>query len=82
MWQYLQTELWWQKEAEKKLEYKRLWIEIKRMWNLKCRIIPVIYRATRILTEGLRKNLEAIAGKHSIDSIQKTVILRITHIIW
>jgi hypothetical protein len=31
-----------QKEAEKKLEYKNLSIEIQRMWNMKCFGIPVI----------------------------------------
>ena len=31
-----------QKEAEKKLKYKSLCIEIQQMWNLKCTIIPVI----------------------------------------
>ena len=71
-----------QKEAEKKVEYKTLWIEIKRPLSLKCRIIPVIYRATRILTEDLRKTLEAIAGKHSNDSIKKTDILGTSHITW
>jgi hypothetical protein len=64
-----------QKEVEKKLKYKSLGIEIKRMWNLKYTIIPVIIGTTGIETKSLRKNLEAIPGKHSIDSLQKTAIL-------
>ena len=34
--------------------------------------IPVKTGATKIETKGLGKNLEAIPGKHSIDSLQKT----------
>ena len=49
----------------------------KRMWNLKCTIVPVIIGATR----RLRKNLEAVPGKHSTDSVQKTAILGTSHII-
>ena len=56
-----------QKEMEKKLKYKSLCIEIQRMWNLKCTIIPIIIEATGIVTRSLRKNLEAVPGKHSID---------------
>jgi hypothetical protein len=41
----------------------------KHMLNLKCKVIPVIIGATGIVTKGLRKNLEAILGKHSIDSL-------------
>jgi len=70
-----------QKEAEKKLKYKSLCIEIKRMLTLKCTIIPVITGATGIVTRSLRENLEAIPGKHSIDSLQKTAILGTSHII-
>jgi hypothetical protein len=74
-----------QKEAEKKLKYKCLDIEIQvqLMWNLKCAIITVIIGATGIVivTKRLRKNLEAIPGKHSIDLIQKTAILGTSHII-
>ena len=70
-----------QKEAEKKFTYKSLCIVIQRMWNLKCTNIPVITGATGIVTRSLRKNLEAVPGKHSIDSLQKTAILGTSHII-
>jgi len=65
----------------KKLKYKSLCIEIRRMWNLKCTIIPVIIGATGIVTRSLRKNLETVPGKHSIDSLQKTAIVGISHIL-
>jgi hypothetical protein len=70
-----------QKGAEKKLKYKSLGIEIQRMWNLKCTIIPVIIGASGIVTKNLRKNLEAIPEKHSMDSLQKTAVLGTSHII-
>jgi hypothetical protein len=70
-----------QKEAEKKLKYKNICIEIQRMWNMKYIIIPVVIGSIGIATKGLKKNLEAIPGKHSIDSLQKTAILGTSHII-
>jgi len=51
------------------------------MWNLKCTIAPVIIGATGIVTRSLKKNLETIPGKYSIDSLQKTAILETSHII-
>jgi len=70
-----------QKEAEEKLKYKSLGIEIQRMWILKCTIIPLIIGATGIVMKNLRKNLESIPGKHLIDSLQRTAILGTSHII-
>ena len=70
-----------QKEAEKKLKYKSVCIEIQRMWNLKGAITPVIIGATGIVTRSLRNNLEVVPGKHSIDSLQKTAILGTSQII-
>ena len=70
-----------QKEVGMKLKYKSLCIQIQRMWNLKCTIIPVITGATGIVTRRLKKNLEAVPGKHSIDSLQKTAIHETSHII-
>jgi len=68
-----------QKEANKKLRFKSLCTEIQRTWNVKC--IPVITGATGIVTKVLKNNLEAIPGKHSVDSLQKIGILGTSHII-
>jgi len=51
------------------------------MWNLKCTIIPVIIGATRTVTRSLRKYLETVPGKYSIDSLQKAAVLGTSHII-
>jgi len=69
------------KGTEKKLKYKSLCIEIQRMWSLNFTIIPVIIGATRIVTRSLRKSLEAVPGKHSIVSLQKTAIIETSHIV-
>ena len=44
-----------QNEAEKKLEYKSVCTETKRMWNVKCTIIPVVTGDTGIVTKCLKK---------------------------
>ena len=49
------------------------------MWNMKCMIVRVITGATGIVTNGLKKNVAVVPGKHSIDSLQKTATLGIHH---
>ena len=71
-----------QKEAEKKLKYKSSCVKIQWVKNLKCMIIPVIIGATRLVTKGWRKNLEAVPAKHSVYSLQKTAVIGTSHIIW
>jgi hypothetical protein len=61
---------------------KSLCIEIQQKWNLKCTSIPIVIGATGIVMRSLKKNLEAVPGKHSIDSLQKTAMLGTSHIIW
>jgi hypothetical protein len=43
--------------------------------------MPVITGATGIVTKILRKNPEAITGKHLLVSLQQTAILGTSHII-
>jgi hypothetical protein len=44
-----------QRESDKKLKYKNLSIEIQRIWNMKCFVIPIIIGATGNVTKGLKK---------------------------
>ena len=69
------------KGSGKEVKIQEFMYLIQRMWNLKCTIIPIIIGATGIATRSLRKNLEAVPGKHPIDSLQKTAILGTSHII-
>jgi hypothetical protein len=50
------------------------------MWNMKCSKIPVTIGATRIVTKGLTKSVEAMPVKHAIDSLKMTAILGTSHI--
>jgi len=48
------------------------------MWNTKCAIIPVITRATGMVTEGLKKNMEAESSKHSVDQYKRLTYAPVT----
>jgi hypothetical protein len=68
-------------KRKQKIKYKGLCIEMQRIWNMKYMIIPLITGATEIVTKGLKKNLEVVPGKRSVDSLQKTAILGTSHMI-
>ena len=58
MWQSIQADInVMQKAAEKELKYRSLCIEIQRMWNMTCVIIPVITGETAVVTVGLKEDL-------------------------
>jgi hypothetical protein len=68
-------------EAEKKPKYKSSHIEMQRKWNMRFMTILVIIWATGMITKCLKKNVEAIPGKQSVDLLQKTAVLGTSHII-
>jgi hypothetical protein len=43
--------------------------------NVEPKVVPVIIGFTGIVTRSSNKNLKAVPGKHSIDSLQKTAVL-------
>ena len=63
------------------LKYKDLTIEIQRMWNVKTKVIPVIIRATGIISKSFRKYASNIPGKHEVKELQKTAIVGTAHIL-
>jgi hypothetical protein len=69
------------KEAEKVLKYKDLTIEIKRMWNVKTKVIPVIIGATGTISKSFTKYVSNIPGHHEVKELQKTATLGTAHIL-
>ena len=60
-----------QKEAEEKLKYKSLCIEIKRTWNMKCKIAPLMAEDNGRVTWGLNKIWKPYR-ENIIDKLEKT----------
>ena len=44
--------------------------------------LVVVVVVVVVVTKGLKKNLEAIPGKHSVNALQKSAVLGTSHIIW
>jgi hypothetical protein len=69
------------KEAEEIPKYKDLTMEIRRMWNVKPKVIPVIIGATGTISMSFRKYVSNIPGNHEVKELQKTAILGTAHIL-
>jgi len=67
------------REAEKILKYKDLVIEIRCMWSVKAKVLPVITGAIGTISESVRQYLSNISGKREIKELQKTAILGTVH---
>ena len=69
------------KESEKKDKYLDLAREVKKLWNMKVTIIPIVIGAFGTVTKGLLKGLEDLEVGGRVETIQTTALLRTDRIL-
>ena len=69
------------KESDKKDKYLDLARELKKLWNMKITIVPIVIGALGTITKELLKGLEDLEVGGRVESIQTTALLRMTRIL-
>ena len=64
------------KECEKKDKYLDLARELKKLWNMKVSIVPIVIGAFGTVTERLLKGLEDLEVGRRVENIQTTALLK------
>ena len=69
------------KESEKKDKYLELARELKKLWNMKVTIVPIVIGTLGTITNGLLKDLEDLEIGGRVQTIQTTASLRTARIL-
>ena len=69
------------KECEKKDKYLDLARELKKLWNKKATIVPIVIGSFGTITKGLLKGLEDFEFGEREETIQMTALLRTAKIL-
>ena len=69
------------KVTEKVLKYKDLEIEIKRMWGMKTKTMPVVIGALGVIKKESKKYLDDIPANICLQDLRKTALLGTAHIL-
>ena len=69
------------KECEKKDKYLDLPRELKKLWNMKVTIVPIVIGAFSTITKGLLKGLEDLEVGGRVETIKMTALLRTARIL-
>ena len=69
------------KESEKKDKYLDLARELKKLWNMRVMIVPIVNGALGAITKGLSKGLEDSEVGGRVETIQITALLRTARIL-
>ena len=68
-------------ESEKKDKYLDLARELKKLWNMKVMIVPIVIGALGTITKGLLKGLEDLEVGRRVETIKTTALLRTARIL-
>ena len=69
------------KESEKRDKYLDLARELKKLWNMKVTIIPIVIGAFGMVTKGLLKGLGDLEVGGWVETIQTTALLKTARIL-
>ena len=69
------------RESEKKDKYLDLARELKKLWNIKVTIVPIVIGTLGTITKGLLKGREDLEVGRRVETIQTTASLRTTRIL-
>ena len=69
------------KESKKKDKYLDLARELKKVWNMKVTIVPIVIGVLGTVTKGLLKGLEVLEVGGRVETIQATALLRTARIL-
>ena len=69
------------KESEKKDKYLNVARELKKLWNMKVTIVPIVIGALGTITKGLFKGLEDLEVGGRVETIQTIALLRTARIL-
>ena len=69
------------KQCEKKDKYLNLARELKKLWNMKVTIVPIVIGAFGTVTKGLLNGLEDLEVGGRVETIQTTALLRMARIL-
>ena len=69
------------KECKKKNKYLDLARELKKLWNMRVTIVPIVIGAFGTVTKGLLKGLENLQVGGRVDTLQMTALLKTVRIL-
>ena len=69
------------KECEKKDKYLDIARGLKKLWNMKVTIVPIVIGAFGTVTEGLLKDMEDLEVGERVETIQTTALLKTARIL-